>query len=81
MTVIGGNHGNFGSYNDTERRTVLGQNDGNPTIPQYLQIDMVVMGIMSVVSRAGVELPNMTTGGTKKTKSKKAKRSKGSKTL
>jgi hypothetical protein len=79
MTVLGGNHGNFGSYDDTERRTVLGQNDGNATIPQYLQMDMAVMGIMSVVSRAGVEMPSITasTGCTKK--KKKSKKAKGSK--
>lgn len=53
MTVIGGgNHSNFGSCDDTERIIVLGQNDGNATIPQYLHIDMAVMGVMSVVSRA-----------------------------
>lgn len=57
LTVLGGNHGNFGSYDDTTRKTVLGQNDGNATIPEYLQIDMTVMGIMSVVSRVGVSLP------------------------
>mmetsp|Transcript_15754 Transcript_15754/g.29723 ORF Transcript_15754/g.29723 Transcript_15754/m.29723 type:complete len:150 (-) Transcript_15754:417-866(-) len=69
MTVIGGgNHGNLGSYDDTERIIVLGQNDDNATILQYLHIDMAVMGIVSVVSRAGVELPimNTTCGGKKK---------------
>jgi hypothetical protein len=77
MTIMGGNHGNFGSYNDTERRTVLGQNDGNATIPPYLQLDMAVMGIMSVVSRAGVELPMklMMSSNSRK----KSKRVKGSK--
>ena len=57
INIIGGTHGHFGSYDDSERRTLLGQIDGNATIPGTLQHDMTVATIVHVASRAGLPLP------------------------
>jgi hypothetical protein len=57
MAIPGANHGNFGSYDDSERRTILGQNDGNATIPESVQQDLTISAIVHVVSRAGLPLP------------------------
>jgi len=77
LPIFGGNHGHFGSYDDSLRRTIFGQNDGNATIPETLQHDMAVMGIMSVASRAGVPLPSKSQKS-EKSRSKKGKKSKKS---
>lgn len=72
LTILGGNHGQFGSYDYTERRVLFGQIDGNATITELLQHDMTVSGIMNVVHRAGMELlPALRT--TKKAKKGKKK--------
>ncbi len=75
MSLNGANHGYFGSYDYTERKTLLGQIDGNATIPREIQQDLTVSGIMHVVSRVGLPLP--TKEGKKKVKKKKVKKKGG----
>ena len=82
LDILGGNHGNFGSYDDSGRTTILGQNDGVATIPEIVQQDLTVSAIMHVVSRAGIALPmtnsNMQYGdGANKKKSTNKKTKKG----
>jgi hypothetical protein len=77
LPIFGGNHGNFGSYDYSLRKALLGQNDGNATIPETLQHDMTVMAIMSVASRAGVPLPiqRQKSDESKSAKGKKSRKS------
>jgi pimeloyl-ACP methyl ester carboxylesterase len=56
MEILGGNHGHFGSYNDSERTTLLGQMDGNATIPEKVQQDLAVGAIANVAARSGIPL-------------------------
>lgn len=56
MEILGGNHGQFGSYNDSERTTLLGQVDGNATIPETVQQDLAVGAIANVAARSGIPL-------------------------
>ena len=71
LPIFGGNHGQFGSYDDSGR---FWQTDGIATIPETLQHDMTVVGIMSVASRAGVPLP-VKSQKNKKSMGKKSKKS------
>lgn len=73
MTITGGNHGQFGSYDDSERKTILGQIDGNSTIPEEVQQDLTIGAILHVVSRSGLPLPS------KWKKAKMSKKKKGGK--
>ena len=57
MIVDGGNHGNFGHYNDTLRSTLFGQNDGVATISRDNQIDLTIAAIAHVASRIRSKLP------------------------
>lgn len=56
MEIVGGNHAQFGSYDNSERFEVLGQVDGNATIPEKVQLDLSVAAIAHVASRMGVPL-------------------------
>jgi hypothetical protein len=58
LMIPGGNHGQFGSYDDSGRKTILGQNDGIATIPASVQQDMVIGAILHVASRSGLPLPS-----------------------
>eukprot|EP00557_Chaetoceros_sp_GSL56_P000950 CAMPEP_0176501608 /NCGR_PEP_ID=MMETSP0200_2-20121128/14252_1 /TAXON_ID=947934 /ORGANISM="Chaetoceros sp., Strain GSL56" /LENGTH=352 /DNA_ID=CAMNT_0017900507 /DNA_START=123 /DNA_END=1178 /DNA_ORIENTATION=- len=57
VDVFGGNHGDFGSYDYSERRTILGQNDGTSLISPEIQWDLSVAAIANVATRMGVEMP------------------------
>lgn len=57
ISIPGGNHGNFGSYDYSGRKTILGQNDGNATIPKSVQQNLATSAILYVVSRGGISLP------------------------
>ncbi|CAJ1968417.1 unnamed protein product [Cylindrotheca closterium] len=59
LDIFGGNHGNFGSYDGSERVAVLGpgQNDGTSLIAPEIQWDLSVAAIAHVASRMGVEMP------------------------
>ena len=57
LNIFGGNHGLFGSYNDTLRTPILGQSDGKATISEQVQRDLVVAAIANVAARSGVPLP------------------------
>eukprot|EP00558_Chaetoceros_sp_UNC1202_P013119 CAMPEP_0197240540 /NCGR_PEP_ID=MMETSP1429-20130617/6807_1 /TAXON_ID=49237 /ORGANISM="Chaetoceros sp., Strain UNC1202" /LENGTH=297 /DNA_ID=CAMNT_0042700203 /DNA_START=39 /DNA_END=929 /DNA_ORIENTATION=+ len=54
MDILGGNHGYFGDYDDSERESIFGSNDGVATIPASLQQDLTVLAIVHVVSRVGL---------------------------
>ena len=56
--IKGGNHKGFGFYNDTLRTPILGQNDGEATIPEKVQQDLSVGAILHVASRMGLPLPS-----------------------
>ena len=56
--IAGGNHKGFGYYNDTLRTPILGQNDGDATIPEQVQQDLSVGAILHVASRMGLPLPS-----------------------
>jgi pimeloyl-ACP methyl ester carboxylesterase len=56
MEILGGNHGQFGSYDDSERTSLFGQVDGNATIPETVQQDLVVGAIANVAARSGIPL-------------------------
>lgn len=57
VSIEGGNHGQFGSYNDTLRTPLLGQVDGEPTISPETQWDLIVEAIYGVALQSDVELP------------------------
>lgn len=61
MAILGGNHQQFGSYDDSDRVEILGpaQVDGNATIPEKVQLDMTISAIAHVASRMGIPLPEM----------------------
>lgn len=56
--IQGGNHKGFGYYNDTLRTPILGQNDGDATIPEQVQQNLGVGAILHVASRMGLPLPS-----------------------
>ena len=56
VDIFGGNHGQFGSYDYSERTPILGQVDGIPLIPAEVQWDLTVSSIYHVASRTGVAL-------------------------
>jgi hypothetical protein len=58
LNILGGNHGFFGTYNDTERTTILFQNDGDAIIPNSVQRELTIGAIMHVASRVGLPLPS-----------------------
>ena len=62
VDIFGGNHGQVGSYNYSERTPLLGQVDGIALIPPQVQWDLTVASIYHVASRAGVALPERTKG-------------------
>ncbi len=71
ISIPGGNHGNFGSYDYSGRKITLGQNDGNATIPKNVQQNLATSAILHAVSRGGMPLPQKAerkkaTGGKKK---------------
>lgn len=57
VVIEGGNHGQFGDYNDTLRTPLLGQVDGEATISKYTQWDLTVDAIMNVAYQSGLDLP------------------------
>lgn len=59
IDIIGGNHGYFGYYNYSLRTPILGQNDGNATVPRAVQLDLTVGAIANVAARMGLSLPSM----------------------
>ena len=59
VSIEGGNHGQFGSYNDTDRELILGQVDGTPTIDPEEQWDVTVKAIYEIALRTGLELPRL----------------------
>jgi hypothetical protein len=52
VSIEGGNHGQFGDYNDTLRTTILGQMDGEATISPQEQWQMSVDTILEVIMLA-----------------------------
>ena len=63
MEILGGNHAQFASYDASERFAVLGQTDGNATIPEQVQLDLTTSAIAHVASRMGIPLPELEGGG------------------
>ena len=63
LEILGGNHAQFGSYDSSERFEVLGQVDGNATIPEKVQLDLATSAIAHVASRMGIPLPQVEVGG------------------
>lgn len=61
MIVEGGNHGNFGHYNDTLRTPILGQTDGIATISRENQVELTIAAIVHVASRVRSKLPALLT--------------------
>jgi hypothetical protein len=57
LDIFGGNHGQFGSYNYSERTELLGQVDGVAIIPPQVQWDLTTAAIFHVASRLNVSLP------------------------
>eukprot|EP00339_Tiarina_fusa_P022758 CAMPEP_0117058854 /NCGR_PEP_ID=MMETSP0472-20121206/40870_1 /TAXON_ID=693140 ORGANISM="Tiarina fusus, Strain LIS" /NCGR_SAMPLE_ID=MMETSP0472 /ASSEMBLY_ACC=CAM_ASM_000603 /LENGTH=372 /DNA_ID=CAMNT_0004776311 /DNA_START=142 /DNA_END=1260 /DNA_ORIENTATION=- len=59
LEIYGGNHGQFGSYDDSGRVQALGpsQVDGTAFIPPQVQWDLSTAAIFHVASRSGVPLP------------------------
>jgi hypothetical protein len=57
VDIFGGNHGQFGSYNYSERTSLLDQVDGVALIPPHVQWDLTVASIYHVASRTGAALP------------------------
>ncbi len=57
ISIQGGNHGFFGYYDYSLRTPILGQVDGNATIPRQVQKDLTIGGIVHVASRMGLALP------------------------
>ena len=49
VAIEGGNHGQFGSYNDTLRTPILGQIDGEATITPQEQWDSTLAAILEVL--------------------------------
>jgi hypothetical protein len=62
LEILGGNHGQFGSYDASERFAVLGQTDGNATIPEEVQLDLTTSAIAHVASRMGIPLAELEDG-------------------
>jgi hypothetical protein len=75
IDINGGNHQQYQSYDDSGRREVLGQIDGNSTITEDVQMDLAISAIAHVVSRAGIPMPSIKTRGRTK-KKKEAKQEK-----
>jgi hypothetical protein len=61
MEIMGGNHGYFGTYNDSERTPLLGQVDGQALIPNSVQRELSIGAILHVASRLGLPLPTWET--------------------
>lgn len=59
MEVMGGNHQQFGSYDNSERQALLGQVDGNASIPETIRLDLSIAAIAHVASRIGIPFPEM----------------------
>jgi len=57
MEILGGNHGQFGSYDSSERKSILNQTDGDVTIPRRVQLDLSASAIHHVASRSGLSIP------------------------
>jgi hypothetical protein len=53
LEIEGGNHGQYGSSNDTLRSTILNVHDGQATISMKTQQEMAVHAIANVAARAG----------------------------
>lgn len=60
MDVQGGNHGYFGHYNYTLRKSILNQFDGEALIPRGIQTDLSTGAIVHTASRMGISLPSFT---------------------
>ena len=59
VSIEGGNHEQFGSYNTTGREEILatGRMDGTPTIDAEEQWDLTVKAIYEIALRTGLEVP------------------------
>jgi hypothetical protein len=57
LEIIGGTHGGFGSYDDSQRFELLNQTDGELEISLLSQWDSVTSAIYNVAARSGVALP------------------------
>ena len=58
MDILGGNHAQFGSYDNSEREAILNQVDGQAIIPEEVQQDLTVGAIAHVASRSELPLPS-----------------------
>mmetsp|Transcript_17059 Transcript_17059/g.25828 ORF Transcript_17059/g.25828 Transcript_17059/m.25828 type:complete len:341 (+) Transcript_17059:112-1134(+) len=56
VDILGGNHGGFGSYNDTERFELFGQIDGTPLVGPEIQWDFTAAAIAHVASRTDMPI-------------------------
>lgn len=57
IEVYGGNHGQFGAYDDSGRLDALEQVDGQALVTPEVQWDLIVASIASVAARTGVAMP------------------------
>lgn len=57
IDIVGGNHANFGYYDDSLRLSIVGgDSDGNATIPRKVQHDLSIGAIANVAARMGLTL-------------------------
>jgi hypothetical protein len=57
LDIFGGNHGYFGTYDYSERSTILDQFDGSAMITREVQQDLTMGAIANVAARSSVGLP------------------------
>jgi hypothetical protein len=57
LNIFGGNHGYFGTYDYSERSTLLPQFDGSAIITRAVQQDLTMGAIANVAARSSVGLP------------------------
>jgi len=57
VDVFGANHASFGAYDDELRGTILGETDGEQSVPSYYVWDVAAAAIANVAARTGAALP------------------------
>jgi hypothetical protein len=57
LNIEGGNHGQFGCYDDEKRYSLFGKKDGEATISPQEQWDLTTSAIYEVAQRSGLALP------------------------